>query len=322
MASLLSKFVVALLLFSSPVANIVKAAKIHPRQISNFPGGAPFWGYDGCSAENIRDIEQAWADVLTLSNGPRNFYPAGVIEKRIFGDDIESRFEVIALIESPRYEESTIVLCGPFFYAGLEHLGQIVSELRGGTKEDQTDSTKMIGKAKILLYELTHLPAIEGVSDGNTDTYAWYASLKYFEGMFGTPRAVRMGRDISDEPEDNDGSPEPPSPEPAGPSKALNIILENKRRGVPGDENFEDRMNWRFYSVNFGTASQCQKDPGPTAEAPADVPIASLSMDIVSIRMMVKEIRVLCGVVNMGLAAESIRIGRGYVAVMALKMGH
>jgi hypothetical protein len=66
------------------------------------------------------------------------------------------------------YEESTIVLCSPFFAPGQEHLKDIVTGLRKGPREDQKDPNKMIGKAKILLHELTHLPAVEGRSESKS----------------------------------------------------------------------------------------------------------------------------------------------------------
>lgn len=34
------------------------------------------------------------------------------------------------------------------------------------------------------------------------DNYAWYASLKYFERMFGTPNAIYQKRDEDDVPEE------------------------------------------------------------------------------------------------------------------------
>lgn len=55
-----------------------------------------------------------------------------------------------------------------------------------------------------------------------------------------------------------------------GPTKALNIILENRRHGIPNDADFYDRMKSLFLSIPCGTASQFQVNPNPVAEAPAD----------------------------------------------------
>jgi hypothetical protein len=90
--------------------------------------------------------------------------------------------------------------------------------------------------------------------------------------MFGTPNATIRPREPEDKPEDK---PKDPAPKP--PTKALNIILENKRRGVPMDEDFQDTMNWKLYSVTSGTESRCQNNPG--LELPADVSIATFSTD-------------------------------------------
>ncbi|KAF5628951.1 oviduct-specific glycoprotein [Fusarium sp. NRRL 52700] len=178
-----------------------------------------------------------------------------------------------AFSTEPTIEKSTIVLCDPFFGPGQEFLGEIVDNLRKSPEGDRKNPNLMVGKGKILLHELTHLTALAETSTNEADSYAWYATEKYFEGMFGTPNAAYEKRDGE---EDDDTSPEQPAP-PAVPTKALNIILENKRRGVPNDKDFQDRMNWLFYSTNYGTASQCALFPALAIRA--DVSIGTFSVN-------------------------------------------
>ncbi|KAF5690636.1 oviduct-specific glycoprotein [Fusarium denticulatum] len=371
-----------LLLFGLPSTTLAIPTAIQPRQ--KVPGDTPFASFDACSDSQRQDIEKAWADVVTLAGVSKQFNPPGTIESRIFGDDINVRFEDISRIYSetlcllvssrkksranqstaifhnieelnkngrkmqiscqdvyqehraandqvtcknviqsssgsigayafstePTIEKSTIVLCDPFWAPGQEFLGEIVDNLRKAPEDDRKNPNLMIGKGKILLHELTHLVALaEGSTNDpividqllnddsnvkaygirmverfarnknwrlrtakNADSYAWYATEKYFEGMFGTPNAAYEKRDG----DEDDTSPEGPAP-PAAPTKALNIILENKRHGVPNDKDFYDTINWLFYSTNYGTASQCALYPALATHA--DVPISTLSIN-------------------------------------------
>ncbi|KAF5549973.1 SGNH hydrolase [Fusarium napiforme] len=372
---------IGLLLLGLPSASLAKPVGIQPRQ--NVPGDTPFVSFDACSDSQRQDIEKAWADVVTLVGVSKQFNPPGTIEARIFGDDINLRFEDISRIYSESLpscrklqksranqptaifhnieelskngrkmqiscqdiyqdhkgandqvtcknviqsssgsigayafsteatiEKSTIVLCDPFWAPGQEFLGEIVDNLRKAPEGDRKNPNLMVGKGKILLHELTHLTALAETSTNdvvvidqllnddsnakaygirmverlarnknwrartakNADSYAWYATEKYFEGMFGTPNAAYEKRDE----DDDDSSPEQPAP-PAGPTKALNIILENKRHGVPNDKDFYDTMNWLFYSTDYGTASQCALNPALATHA--DVSIATFSVD-------------------------------------------
>ncbi|KAF5561827.1 SGNH hydrolase [Fusarium phyllophilum] len=351
-----------LLLLGLPSITLAKPTGIQPRQ--NVPGDTPFVSFDACSDSQRQDIEKAWADVVTLAGVSKQFNPPGTIESRIFGDDINVRFEDISRIYTifhnieelsrngrkmqiscqdvyqehreaidqvtckneikssfgyigayafsteATIEKSTIVLCDPFWAPGQEFLGEIVDNLRKAPVGDRKNPNLMVGKGKILLHELTHLTALAEASTNdvividqllnddsnvkaygikmverlarnknwrartakNADSYAWYATEKYFEGMFGTPNAAYEKRDG----DEDDTSPDGPAP-PAGPTKALNIILENKRHGVPNDKDFYDTMNWLFYSTNYGTASQCALNPALATHA--DVSIATLSIN-------------------------------------------
>ncbi|KAG5659943.1 hypothetical protein KAF25_003465 [Fusarium avenaceum] len=363
MASTMTKMAAfGLLLLGLPSTTLAKPIEIQARQ--NVPGDTPFVSFDGCSDSRRQDIENAWADVLTLVGVSKQFNPPGAIESRIFGDDINLRFEDITRIYTifhnieelskngrkmqvscqdiyqdhrgandqvtcknviqsssgsigayafstePTIEKSTIVLCEPFFAPGQEFLGKLVDDLRKAPAGDNKNPNLMTGKGRILLHELTHLVAMAGISTNepividqllnddsnakaygiywverlarnknwrartakNADSYAWYAIEKYFEGIFGTPNAAYVKRD-----EDDDTSPEEPQTPPAGPTKALNIILENKRHGIPMDKDFYDTMNWLFYSADFGTASQCALNPALATHA--DVSIHTLSID-------------------------------------------
>ncbi|KAI7762938.1 hypothetical protein LZL87_013429 [Fusarium oxysporum] len=313
-----------LLLLGLPCTTLAKPIEIQPRQ--NVPGDTPFVSFDACSDSQRQDIEKAWADVVTLVGVSKQFNPPGTIESRIFGDDINVRFEDISRIYTifhnieelskngrkmqiscqdiyqdhraandqvtcgnviksssgsigayafsteATIEKSTIVLCEPFWAPGQEFLGEIVDNLRKAPEDDRKNPNLMIGKGKILLHELTHLTALAEESTNDPDSYAWYATEKYFEGMFGTPNAAYEKRDG----DEDDTSPEQPAL-PAVPTKALNIILENKRHGVPNDKDFYDTMNWLFYSTDYGTASQCALNPALATHA--DVSIATLSIN-------------------------------------------
>jgi hypothetical protein len=55
-------------------------------------------------------------------------------------------------------KDNTIVLCPTFFLPGQEFLSDIEKQLRSSNQ--QKSGINMVGKGKILLHELTHLPAI------------------------------------------------------------------------------------------------------------------------------------------------------------------
>lgn len=99
-----------LLLLGLPSSTLAKPIEIQPRQ--NVPGDTPFVSFDACSDSQRQDIEKAWADVVTLVGVSKQFNPPGTIESRIFGDDINLRFEDISRI----YSES---LC--FVSSGKRH---------------------------------------------------------------------------------------------------------------------------------------------------------------------------------------------------------
>ncbi|KAK8097499.1 hypothetical protein PG984_016638 [Apiospora sp. TS-2023a] len=188
-----------------------------------------------------------------------------------------------ALTHGPSgYDGASIVMCPPFFAPGQEHLADIKKNL-DNEKSQQKTATAMVGKARMLLHEMSHLAALVGRDDViikdqdfnpkaiqrwrvygiwwvqrmadsragkprthlNADSYAWYATLKYFEALYGTPDAYLT--------KDNDAPPgepedEPPTqPEAPKPTKALNIILENSRHGVPNDKDFYSRWKYLFF---------------------------------------------------------------------------
>lgn len=87
-----------LLLLGLPSTTLAKPIEIQPRQ--NVPGDTPFVSFDGCTDSRRQDIENAWADVLTLVGVSKQFNPPGAVESRIFGDDINLRFEDITRIYS------------------------------------------------------------------------------------------------------------------------------------------------------------------------------------------------------------------------------
>lgn len=181
----------------------------------------------------------------------------------------------------PSYEEGTIIMCDPFFASGQEHLLAIITHL-DDHPEEQHSPLGMSGKAHILLHELTHLSSIEGQNEGE-----WTSSdIIARKGTLGTPTLViikdqvlnekalrpdkvcglywaqRMGDSFKQRVRTHLNGKQP--------TKALNIILENSQHGVPNDADFYDKTKWLFFSVPYGTASQCQGDSIPVAEAPSD----------------------------------------------------
>lgn len=70
-------------------------------------------------------------------------------------------------------EKSTIVLCSPFWAPGQEFLGEIVDNLRKAPEGDRKNPNLMVGKGKILLHELTHLPAL---AEASTNDGEWFLS--------------------------------------------------------------------------------------------------------------------------------------------------
>ncbi|PQE13566.1 oviduct-specific glyco protein [Rutstroemia sp. NJR-2017a BVV2] len=139
---------------------------------------------------------------------------------------------------STELKDNTIVLCKTFFLPGQQFLSDIEKELRSSNQ--QTNALSMVGKGKILLHELTHLPAI--VEKYPTDTYAWYASEMYFNSVFG------VAADAYNRP--RDGDPEPPPPDavdsPTEPAQAekWRMTLYDNVWGCKQDGNTKSREIW------------------------------------------------------------------------------
>ncbi|KAG8159643.1 hypothetical protein KVR01_010280 [Diaporthe batatas] len=204
----------------------------------------------GGSQGGTNHLIRAWWDGIELFRVPSSqvFNPAGELTEK---EQVYCKNDTITSNKPiGGYAFST----GPS-YGTIEHLLAIETHLND-------HPLGMTGKAHMLLHALTHLSSIEGQNEA--DTYAWYASLKFFEALYGIPDAYVAPR--GDEPGEDEGDGE----EESGPAKALNIVLENSRHGIPNDADFYDRTKWLFFSVPYGTASQCQVDPIPVAEAPAD----------------------------------------------------
>ncbi|PQE28166.1 oviduct-specific glyco protein [Rutstroemia sp. NJR-2017a BBW] len=121
---------------------------------------------------------------------------------------------------SKERKDNTIVLCDLFFAPGQEFLSDIEKELRDSNQ--QKSGLPMAGKGKILLHELTHLPAI--VEKDVSDTYAWYASEMYFNQIFGVPA------DGQNQP--RDGDPDTEDDPPAQTEKWRNSDALRQRLGM------------------------------------------------------------------------------------------
>ncbi|KAK8084140.1 hypothetical protein PG996_002921 [Apiospora saccharicola] len=320
---------------SAPVSAINPAGLDALLQIrDDKPRTTPFKEFRGCSDQKKKDIVQAchrndavdlihkvygnildlWSSkttekiVISCEDIPQ---PWRAEKDRAYCNKKEPEMGIkpiggYALTHGPSgYDGASIVMCPPFFAPGQEHLADIKKNL-DNDKSQQKTATAMVGKARMLLHEMSHLAALVGqdeviikdqdfnpkaiqrwriygiwwvqrMADSragkprthlNADSYAWYATLKYFEALYGTPDAYLT--------KDNDAPPgepedEPPKqPEAPKPTKALNIILENSRHGVPNDKDFYSRWKYLFFSVDFGTSSICQVDPAPKAEAPVN----------------------------------------------------
>ncbi|KAM3065616.1 hypothetical protein ACMFMG_011325 [Clarireedia jacksonii] len=177
---------------------------------------------------------------------------------------------------STALKDNTIVLCSTFFLPGQEFLSDIEKQLRAFNQ--QKNPLSMIGKGKILLHELTHLPAIveqlptvvidqtmdpynrlgrdvyglylvekfavkqPKYTHTNADTYAWYASEMYFNSVFG------VVADAYNQPRDGDPEPPPPdavdpSTQPAQPEKWRMTLYDNVW-GCKQDDNTKSREIW------------------------------------------------------------------------------
>ncbi|KAL2076239.1 hypothetical protein VTL71DRAFT_1182 [Oculimacula yallundae] len=61
----------------------------------------------------------------------------------------------------------------------------------------------------------------------------------------------------------------PSNPTPSAPKNALNIILDSRIFKKPGIDWQYTRYTWYFYSVPYGTGSECSNNPLPIAQGPA-----------------------------------------------------
>lgn len=88
--------------------------------------GTPFTGFDRCTLEKNIHIRTAWDDVVKLVEKPSKFNlggglfcsgicSAGVLEKRIWGDDVSGNNDAIKLIRSKKPSLYPIAECSSFF---------------------------------------------------------------------------------------------------------------------------------------------------------------------------------------------------------------
>ncbi|CAD0098997.1 unnamed protein product [Aureobasidium mustum] len=197
--------------------------------------------------------------------------------------------------EKTNFKDGTIVLCPIFF--NRDTIKELTTELDGNPKY-QDLATKRLGKGTLLLHELTHLDSISGGGDDhiedkdwnkegglkkalvygpkeveklarkkpqwtrtNADSYAIYASILYFNERYGGVKHNELRGDDDDGDDDDDTEETKPDP----PTKALNIIRENKEDFWVGERPTRFESNWLFYSVPFGTASECSDNPIPVS---------------------------------------------------------
>lgn len=82
-------------------------------------------------------------------------------------------------------------------------------------------------------------------SSNTADTYAYYASVLHFDQKYGSIKHDELRGDDGDDDSDT-------------PTKALNIIHENKEDFPNGVRQTKSQANWLFYPVPFGKSSVCQ----------------------------------------------------------------
>ncbi|KAK7968654.1 hypothetical protein PG988_007727 [Apiospora saccharicola] len=192
-----------------------------------------------------------------------------------------------ALTHGPSgYDGASIVMCPPFFAPGQEHLADIKKNL-DNDKSQQKTATAMVGKARMLLHEMSHLAALVGQDEVIIKDQDFNPKAIQRWRIYGICRFLRLVRDpevlrgplrhpgrLPDQrqrrPARRARRRTPKQPEAPKPTKALKIILENSRHGVPNDKDFYSRWKYLFFSVDFGTSSICQVDPAPKAEAPVN----------------------------------------------------
>jgi hypothetical protein len=117
-------------------------------------------------------------------------------DKKYSGKTESSEVGGYAFADSDRIEDNVVVLCGLFFLPGQEHLDPLIKELRK-SEALQKDPDQMMGKAKLLLHELTHLPAISETDDCkrpqlcSTVIYVTHSKLAAVTDQILRPDAIR-----------------------------------------------------------------------------------------------------------------------------------
>ena len=75
-----------------------------------------------------------------------------------------------AFAYGPEHEDGTIVLCKRYFEPGQQSLSEIYTEIQKAGPSTAKNPNNIIGKGKLLLHELTHLPSISKAQSGSCFT--------------------------------------------------------------------------------------------------------------------------------------------------------
>jgi hypothetical protein len=111
------------------------------------------------------------------------------------------------------------------------------------------------------------------------DSYAEYATWKYFEALFGTPDAVIVPREEQEEDEKDNGE-SAPADTPVKPSsgRGLNVVLF-RQKTLYFDFRLDIEARWHFFTTNVGHGIDCayrSVSPAPRGGFPSSACLKNL----------------------------------------------
>ncbi|KAF5971581.1 oviduct-specific glycoprotein [Fusarium bulbicola] len=130
-----------------------------PTHKHNYPyASIPFDTYEGCSRSQMKNIKQAWRDIVTILAKIPAFKSGNYLEQRNFGTDIAERISDVNFINGApgtiggyAFDDAqgspggSIVFCGGIFAPGQEYLAAVQKELDADrTKQKDSISNWLI----------------------------------------------------------------------------------------------------------------------------------------------------------------------------------